>query len=212
MKTKWKTPELRFATNPIEVRAAADGTVEFDGYACVYDFAYDVAGGPDNGGWTETVSRGAGVRTLSSSLSVPLVVDHSGWVYARFTRTADGVTTGDMELLDDPYGLRVRASLDGSSPQSQSLASAVRRGDYNAMSYAFVVPEGRSIWSDNGRSRMITEYSLNVTGADVSIVTNPANPATVAQIRSAANVPVEQPAGMDADTLRAIRDRYRISV
>ena len=60
------------------------------------------------------------------------------------------------------------------------------RKDLDEMSFGFRTT--RQEWNADYTERVIREYALDIPGSDVSIVTFPANPATVAQMRSAVNI------------------------
>ena len=163
----------------VELRAE-DGVPRLDGYATVYDYAYDVAGGPELGGFTEVIASGAAAKSAGEA-DVRLLVNHDGVPLAR-TRSKT------LMLESDDVGLRVRAELDPANPVVQELRSAMDRGDIDEMSFAFRAI--RSEWSPDYTMRTITEVRL----FDVSLVTYPANPATVAKMRDA-QIEAEQRAG-----------------
>ncbi len=166
-----------FATgDSVELRAGADGYVHFTGYATTYDTWYDVAGGPERGGWREMVVAGAGKRTLKGKPDVRLLVNHDGLPLAR-------TKSKTLQLLEDSSGLISDApTLDLSNPRVQEVRSAMGRKDVDEMSYAFRAT--RQEWNADYTERRIIEYALDVEGSDVSIVTYPANKATVATLRS----------------------------
>lgn len=172
--------ELRaFPAHGIELRTEGE-TVEFRGYATAYEHEYPVAGGPDEGGWLEVIALGAARRTLNARPDVRLLVNHEGLPLAR-TRS------GTLTLEEDERGLvAVAPQLDLRNPRVQELRSAMDRGDVDEMSFAFRVT--RQEWNTDFTVRRILEFALDVAGSDVSIVTYPANPATVAQLRAAAGV------------------------
>jgi HK97 family phage prohead protease len=202
--------EIRLYTGlDMEMRATSDGTTaDFRGYACAYDFWYEVAGGPEYGGWMEMVAAGAGTRTLNAKPSVVLLLNHDGIPLAR-------TTSGTMTLEENKKGLLALApALDLRNPKVQEANSALDRKDVDAMSFAFRVT--RQEWNEDYTERIIREYDLNIVGSDVSIVTYPANPATVAQVRSAAhidelrsNAAAAAPA-MSLAHLRAIATQIRV--
>lgn len=164
----------------LELRDAGSDTVELRGYATVWDFPYEVAGGPQMGGWTETMAAGAATRTLNAKPDVRLLVNHEGLPLAR-------TKSGTLQLQADERGLMVVApALDLRNPAVQELRSAMDRGDVDEMSMGFRVT--RNEWNADYTDRVIREIALDVSGADVSVVTFPANPATVAQMRAAARV------------------------
>lgn len=159
----------------VEIRMENDTPV-LDGYATVYDYRYDVGGGPANGGFGEIIARGAATKSANES-DVRLLVNHGGVPLAR-------TKSGTMTLESDDIGLRVRAQLDPSNPVVAELRSAMARGDLDEMSFGFRAI--RDEWSADYNERTIREVKL----FDVSLVTFPANPATVAQLRDSTD-PVE---------------------
>jgi len=181
-------------------------TAQFAGYAATYDVEYDVFGGPDAGGWTEVVRAGAGAATLADSLlDVRLLVDHAGRPLARSSR-------GTLRLAEDRHGLLAEAPhLDMRMPSVQDVVYPLQRGDLDQMSFAFRVRDQK--WHNNATLREIRSYDLAVKGADVSIVTYPANDATLAVIRAASGVDQVRAAlrsgGMDVRLARVIADRLR---
>lgn len=144
-----------------------DNGLIVEGYATVYDYPYQVAGGPPYG-WTEVVAHGAAARAVTRD-DVRLLINHDGIPLAR-------TTSNTLELRSDDTGLRMTATLDDQNPRVVELASAMRRGDLNEMSFGFKVLEQR--WDDDYTRRLITNLEL----FDVSLVTYPANPATVAAV------------------------------
>jgi HK97 family phage prohead protease len=166
----------------VELRMDGDVPV-LEGYALVYEYKYDIGGGPEEGGFTEVIARGAAAKSAGEA-DVRLLVNHDGVPLAR-SRGGKGT----LQLKSDDVGLKVRAELDPSNPTVQELRSAMNRGDLDQMSFAFKVPrgEGRQEWSSDYSLRTIREVQL----FDVSVVTYPANPATVAKLRSD-EAPVEE--------------------
>jgi hypothetical protein len=154
----------------LEVRATPDGGAILEGYATVYNYAYDLGGGPAAGGFTEIIASGAAAKSAGEA-DVRLLVNHDGIPLAR-------TKSGTMTLQSDDIGLRVTAQLDPTNPMSASLRSAMERGDMDQMSFAFKVL--RDSWDAQYDVRTIHEVKL----FDVSMVTYPASPATVAKIRS----------------------------
>lgn len=162
------------ALSRVEIRMD-DDTPVLDGYAVVYDYRYDVAGGPELGGFNELVARGAAKKSAEEA-DVRLLVNHAGVPLAR-------TKSNTMTLESDDIGLRVRAALDPSNPAVAELRSAMARGDLDEMSFGFRVL--RDEWSADYAERTIREVKLY----DVSLVTFPANPATVAQMRATGPAP-----------------------
>jgi HK97 family phage prohead protease len=167
----------------LEVRATPDGGAILEGYATVYDYAYNI-GDVDRGGFTEIIAAGAATKSAAEA-DVRLLINHEGIPLAR-------TKSGTMTLTSDDIGLRVMAELDPSNPVSASLRSAMERGDMDQMSFAFRVL--RDEWNDDYSMRKIYELKL----FDVSMVTYPANPATVAKVRNDAQVS-EQASGRSVE-------------
>jgi hypothetical protein len=153
----------------LELRQSEDGLPVLEGYATVYDYRYDIGGGPDMGGFTEVIARGAATKSAQEA-DVRLLANHTGLPLARSK-------SGTLELSSDDIGLKVRATLDPSNPAAQEVRSAMERGDVDQMSFAFRVV--RDQWNADYSERTISEVKL----FDVSVVTYPANPATVVKLR-----------------------------
>jgi HK97 family phage prohead protease len=168
----------------LEVRATPDGGAILEGYATVYDYAYSI-GDVERGGFMETIMRGAAAKSAGEA-DVRLLINHEGIPLAR-TRS------GTMTLESDDIGLRVTAELDPMNPLSASLRSAMERGDMDQMSFAFRVL--RDEWNSDYSERKIYELKL----FDVSMVTYPANPATVAKVRSDDTQDSEQATGRSVE-------------
>jgi len=154
----------------LELRQSEDGLPVLEGYATVYDYRYDIGGGPDMGGFTEVIARGAATKSAQEA-DVRLLANHTGLPLARSK-------SGTLELSSDDIGLKVRATLDPSNPAAQEVRSAMERGDVDQMSFAFRVV--RDQWNADYSERTISEVKL----FDVSVVTYPANPATVVKLRA----------------------------
>jgi HK97 family phage prohead protease len=154
----------------LEVRATPDGGATLEGYATVYNYAYDLGGGPSQGGFTEIIASGAAAKSAGEA-DVRLLVNHDGIPLAR-------TKSGTMTLQSDDIGLRVSAQLDPTNPMAASLRSAMERGDMDQMSFAFKVL--RDSWDQQYNVRTIHEVKLY----DVSVVTYPASAATVAKLRN----------------------------
>lgn len=152
-------------TRPMELRADAGNDPHLVGYAMTWGVPYEVAGGPDAGGFTEIIERGAADKSLAERSDVRFLADHEGLVLAR-------TASGTLKLSTDDIGLLSDASLDPASPYAQSVISAVRRGDMSQMSHSMRVM--RQTWSDDYTERRIQEVAMY----DTSVVGFPANPVT----------------------------------
>lgn len=157
------TVEQRF--HPMELRTDNGGAPHLVGYAMTWGVPYDIAGGPDAGGFTETVERGAADKSLAERDSVVFLFDHEGIPLAS-------TKAGTLSLRADDVGLLYDATLDPSSPYAQSVISAVKRGDVSGSSHAMRII--RQSWDSSYTQRSIREIAM----FDVSAVTRPANPVT----------------------------------
>jgi HK97 family phage prohead protease len=119
------------------------------------------------GTFTETMARGAFGKTIASGADVVLRVNHEGMALGR-------TTSGTLHLAEDGRGLRYQATLDPSSPDAQSLRSAVARGDMSQSSFAMVV--SRDSWNKDYTQRQVLEANLDA--GDVGPVCHGANPDT----------------------------------
>ena len=176
--------------NPIETRAKDGNTIVIAGYAATWGTWYEVAGGPPTG-WLESIAPGAVDKSIAESSDVRLLVNHDGLALAR-------VKDGDLELRADDIGLYFRATLDGNRQDAQDLALAIESGNVDQCSWAFMVT--RQQWNADYTERTITEAKMY----DVSVVTYPANPATI--------VAVEDQPATPADQVASLRTNSQISV
>ncbi|MFF2383756.1 HK97 family phage prohead protease [Streptomyces sp. NPDC058108] len=170
-----ESPERRsIAAAGFELRSKGDA-LTLTGYASVFGNGYDVLGGPPYG-WTERVDPGAFDVTLRAKPDLHLLINHEGMPLAR-------TKSGTLHLSTDSKGLLVEASLDRRDPDVQRLETKMERGDMDEMSFAFRVKA--DAWSEDDTERTLTEVSLHK--GDVSVVNFGANPATSAQLNSAAD-------------------------
>lgn len=168
-------------TRPMELRAEAGNDPHLVGYAMTWGVPYEVAGGPDAGGFTEIIERGAADKSLAERSDVRFCVDHEGLILAR-------TSAGTLRLSTDDIGLLSDASLDPASPYAQSVISAVRRGDMSQMSHSMRVM--RQTWSDDYTERRIQEIAMY----DTSVVGFPANPVTAIALDQRALDPIAEAA------------------
>ena len=170
LKTMERQTENRsFTFSAVEQRSEDNtDTLLFTGYASVFDKPYGVR--DSRGQYNETIKPGAFKKTLQEQDDVRFLVNHDGIPLAR-------TSSGTLELEEDDYGLFVRAELDPSNPTVAEVASAMKRGDLNEMSFAFAAIKDN--FDTNGENREVNEARL----FDVSVVTYPANPWAGAKLR-----------------------------
>ena len=180
----------------LEVRAAnADGSIPFVGYSTSYEKPYPVWGGPDAGGWFETMAAGSWAKTINERDDIRLLVNHEGVPLARTKSGTLLLESDDLGVLNaTPEG----RGLDPASPLVATVVSAMRRGDLDQMSCAFQVVEQQ--WSPDWTERRIVQ----VRGFDSSIVTYPANEATMALVGAGARAAVPAPEADGGPAARAV--------
>jgi len=156
-------------TMQAEIRAmdTEDGSLRIGGYAATFN---SEATGLS---FREVIAPGAFTRTLKTDNPIFLLVNHDmGELPLASTQS------GTMQLTEDSTGLRMDAELDPANPRAQELASAIRRGDVNKMSFAFTVADGGQTREDDLRT--LTDLDLY----EVSVVTLPAYDSTTVGMRS----------------------------
>ena len=100
------------------------------GYASVFNRASE-----DLGGFREIIAPGAFRNALASEMPVALLYDHDTASVLASTKN------GSLELREDETGLRVWARVDMSDPDVQRVASKLRSGIVDQMSFAFTVAD-----------------------------------------------------------------------
>ncbi len=165
-------PEWR-GIDDYEVRSVGDEFI-VRGYASLFDSPYPVAGGPDLGGWNETVDRRAFDVTLGANPDVHFLINHEGVTLAR-------TKSGTLSLSTDRKGLLAEARIDRRDPMGAALEVKMQRGDLDEMSFAFRTV--RQEWNDDYTDRKLLE--VNIDKGDVSVVNNGANDKTRIRIADA---------------------------
>jgi HK97 family phage prohead protease len=182
----------------LEIRRVAevdDHTVRLSGYASVFGVPYDVAGGPDLGGWTETMQRGAFKRTLGMNVNRALLLHHNGERVVATTRA------GGLRLSEDGAGLLVDADIDTRVSWLSDLAYQVESGTVDEMSIGFYTRD--SSWNRDYTERTVTEVQL----IEATLTWAGANGATVSMIERGRNLVAEARAAATKPTV----DRARIA-
>lgn len=164
--SKTTIKEKRVLTQPIELRAAEDGTRTVRGYASVFDRDSE-----NLGGFIERIAPGAFDGTDMSDVRALFNHDDN----KVLARTASGT----LRLGVDERGLFYEFDLPNTS-YARDLAELMDRGDVNQSSFGFTISAGGDEWdwSEKPARRTITKIDRLF---DVSVVTYPAYPdATVA--------------------------------
>jgi HK97 family phage prohead protease len=163
--TNSKDPEIRTTNTEFEIRSEEDG-MTFTGYASVFNSSSE-----DLGGFREFVAPGAFKRSLQSRNEIKLLWNHDT------NEPLASVRGGSLELVEDRYGLKVKAKLPKTT-RGRDVAELLRSKVIDSMSFGFNVI--KDAWSENGSVRTLESVRLH----EVSIVTFPAYSSTTATVRS----------------------------
>jgi HK97 family phage prohead protease len=155
-----------------EVRAASkdDGTIEFEGYAAVFDSLSE-----DLGGFREIIKPGAFDRGLAGA-DVRALINHDPCKLLGRTKSK----TCDLSV--DARGLRFQIRSAATS-YARDLALNIGRGDMDGCSFRFYVAEGGDSW-ERDRAGVMIRSLTDIEIDDVSIVTYPAYTASAVSMRS----------------------------
>ena len=200
MKTKTKAqgqprlpdPEIRTATQPIEVREDGESR-RLAGYAALFDTPATL------GTFEERIAVGAFTATLGRDDVRALFNHDPNLVLGR-------TSNGTLQLQEDSRGLRYEVTLPDTT-WARDLWASVQRGDITQSSFAFAVEADGEDWKRDRRppQRILTAVRL----FDVSPVTYPAYAQTTVSARAEARA-AELLAAADAGDLAATAGaRYR---
>ena len=148
--------------------------VHTSGFFCRYNVAYPMW--DQFGEYHESVATGAGAATIASKPDVAFLVNHAGVTMAR-------TTNGTLELDDRPEGAHHDAWLNPQRQDVSDLVIAIQDDHVTQMSFAFTIPDGSGLWSED-----FTEFeirSFDMDRGDVSAVNYGASPYTDISARSA---------------------------
>ena len=163
--------ERRIKTDvDFEIRLEPDTNngMRFTGYAAVFNSDSEPLP------FTERIVPGAFKRSLKARNEIKMFVNHNMDMVLASTRAKT------LKLSEDSKGLLAEAELPDTT-YGRDLSVLMQRGDVNAMSFGFSVPQKGDRWSDDGRTRELIDIRLH----EVSIVTGfPAYQATTASVRT----------------------------
>lgn len=192
----------RLDPESLEVREASGGAPpSIRGYAAVFDSPTEIASGYAS--YNEVVAPGAFKKTLQEADVRALFNHDENFVLGR-------LKAGTLRLSEDEVGLRFDVSVPETT-WARDLVESMRRGDVNQSSFAF--QPIRQQWTKASAPGEIDTRTLQeVRLFDVSVVTYPAYPDTVASVRSsraAALVAlgrVERGQGLSEDDIAVLRE------
>jgi uncharacterized protein len=156
--------EQRVNVAGFEIREESDG-MHFTGYAALFDSPSEPLP------FTERIAKGAFKRSLRQRNDIKFLWNHDSGEILGSTRA------GTLNLSEDGRGLKVEGMLPNTS-RGRDVAELLRRGDVDAMSFGFSVPQGGDTWSNDGSERTLKSVRLH----EVSVVAWPAYTATAGTV------------------------------
>ena len=190
--------ETRVNNTKFDVREVGEG-MRFSGYAAVFNSPSEPLP------FTEQIAPGAFRKSLRARNDIKFLWNHDTGEILGSTRA------GTLSLKEDNYGLRVEGMLPNTT-RGRDVAELLRRGDVDAMSFGFSVPQGGDSWSADGTQRTLNSVRLH----EISLVAFPAYAATAgtASVRGLDKVATRAEVDADAlaDALLKIEDGQTISV
>lgn len=146
----------------------ADGEKRtLEGYASIFGTPYDL------GSFDEVIDHGAFSRAISEGQDVRALIDHDT------SKIIGRSKNGTLELTEDKRGLFTRIHLPDTQ-EAQDLATLVKDGYLDAMSFGFTVTEDRWEKKEGRNTRYISDVDLY----DISVVAFPANKNVSLALRS----------------------------
>jgi HK97 family phage prohead protease len=141
------------------------------GYAVLWDAVANIGGE-----FRERFAKGSLTRSLREG-DVRALIGHDR------SRVVGRLSAGTLRLTEDSTGLRYEVDADLSTPDGQTIAGTVGRGDVSGVSPGFWVREEN--WTVNGALPLRTILDASLT--EISIVGWPAYEQTSASLSRAAN-------------------------
>lgn len=151
--------ERRQIVRDLEIRQEGDG-MTLRGYAAVFNSASQPLP------FIERIQPGAFRASLQSRNDIKLLWNHDTGTVLGSTRA------GTLTLQEDEKGLMVEAQLPDTQA-GRDAATLIKRGDVNAFSFGFRVPENGDEWP-NANERILKRVNIH----EVSLVAFPAYTAT----------------------------------
>jgi len=193
-------PEVRtYPFEVAEVRKSDDGVTTIEGYAAVFNKLSD-----DLGGFKEKIKRGFFSDVMEDDVRA-LFNHDSNWVMGR-------TTNNTLTLNEDNKGLGV-SFIPPNTTQARDVITLVERGDIDQMSFQWITAEDK--WDESDMSNIVRTLIKAKELLDVSLVTFPAYPQTIADVRSARQVfkwHLEELQEQSAKEEKREQDREHISV
>jgi HK97 family phage prohead protease len=150
-----------------ELRADSQGDeMALVGYAASYNTLSQ-----DLGGFREMIAPGAFTRSITSGADCHCLLNHDP------NQVLGRRKSGTLTISEDERGLKFRCQLNPKSSLHQDVYGAIKRGDLDQCSFAFMVPDGGDEWgedTDEEGRKFVKRTLRNVNLQDCSVVTYPA--------------------------------------
>lgn len=184
VKVRERGPERRILVPEFRVSdPEAEGPETIEGYAARFNTPSS-----DLGGFIEVVEPGAFERSIAEA-DVRAMQNHDA------NRVLGRNTAGTLELAEDETGLGFRIVVPAVT-WARDLLVSMRRGDVDQCSFGFTTIRDR--WETV--AGQVYRYLIDVDLFDVSVVTFPAYPETLAEVRARAlEVGAESSRGAGSD-------------
>ena len=168
--------ETRIFNSRAQLRSLANGDMRLGGYAAKYNLPSKPIASRNGGSFVERLSPGAFNNVLhSDSLDCVALVNHD-------MNKVLGRTPKTLRLESDNVGLYFQVDLSPDISHHRDLYEAVKRGDMNGCSFAFIADDDE--WDDDGGAYPVRTVRSVKALRDISIVTDPAYSGTEVGIRS----------------------------
>lgn len=159
-----------FATELRMTDAADKSLKRISGYAAVFNRLSE-----DLGGYREKIAPGAFANSLRRRPDVKLLINHQGLPLAR-------TLAGNLRLREDSHGLHFEADVNPRDPDFLPVVEKIRTGVLNQVSFGFRVLADK--WEHAKETGKRIRTLLEIALYEVSLVTFPAYPQTVAVVRT----------------------------
>jgi uncharacterized protein len=165
-----------------ELRADSQGDeMSLVGYACSFGVLSQ-----DLGGFREMIAPGAFSRSLAAGDDCHCLVNHDPSLILGRRKS------GTLQVEEDSRGLKFRCALNPKSQAHRDIHAAIKRGDIDQCSFAFMADDGGDEWGpdvDENGQRFVKRTLRSVKLSDVSAVTYPAFNAPGSTTVSARSLP-----------------------
>lgn len=166
-----KDTERRILCKEVRVEDGEGNKPVIRGYAALFNQLSE-----DLGGFREQLATGAFSEAIGNSDVRALINHDSNLVLGRNK-------SGTLAMREDASGLYVEIT-PPDTQAARDLVEVMKRGDVNQMSFAFTVAREDQTWTRDGTGPWLRTIKRVSRLYDVSVVTYPAYPQTLAAVRA----------------------------